>query len=78
MLPKNQAELLEICSLQAYFRAKLRPNPALVTNNKQIDIQEIYDRDIFIGVKYTYKKIFVTHKLETQCQSIISYLTLTI
>ena len=56
MLPKYQAEFLKICSLQAYFPAKPRPDPALVTNIKQFYIQEIYERDIFIGAKYTNQK----------------------
>ena len=68
MLPKYQAEFLKICSLQAYFRAKPRPDPALVTN-----IKHIYDRDIFIGAKYNNQKIFVSHKLETQCQFIVIF-----
>ena len=44
MLPKNKAEFLKIFSLQAYFPAKTRPDPALDTNIKDFDIQEIYDR----------------------------------
>ena len=55
MLPKNQAEFLKICTLQAYFRAKPRPDPALFTNIKQI-----YDRHIFIGAKYNNQK-YLSH-----------------